>query len=120
MAPVEVWYVGMWEATMRPSEAKRTHTPTHAHTWRDDLATKFDDLGLSKRHSGLSLLFHEVQLEGIDGIDIDGNLNSGRWRNRQNCPSNGFRNQRNLGAAERNLVSPIVFHFFEGGWVGTT
>ena len=32
--------------THTPTHA-HTHTRTHPHTWRDDEATKFDDLGLS-------------------------------------------------------------------------
>ena len=39
-------YVG--KATTKPSVTKRTHS----HTWRNDKATKFDDLGLSSTIRG--------------------------------------------------------------------
>ena len=41
-----MWVWGyVWKTTKRPVVAKHTHTPKHTHTWRDDKATKFDDLG---------------------------------------------------------------------------
>ena len=44
-------YVGMGVESNKEASCDETHSHTqaltHSHTWRDDKATKFDDLGLS-------------------------------------------------------------------------
>ena len=52
VAPFEVWEcVGMGVCVESDDKTRcdetHLHTPTHSHTWRDDLAAKFDDLSLS-------------------------------------------------------------------------